>query len=102
MSYSQYFLPNLIDMGSLLGTMLGAILNHKGVPMSIFHGPLIKQILTVGHNMGILLGHSIFYLLKGDYKGAAAQGLEFTALPYTDLSRVANPLTSIARRTASS
>ena len=39
LSYSQYFLPNLMDMGSLLGIILGAILNHKRVPMSTLNGP---------------------------------------------------------------
>ena len=33
-SNSQYFLPNLMDMGSILGTILRAILNYKRVPMS--------------------------------------------------------------------
>ena len=32
MSYSQSFLPNLTDMGSLLGTILGTILNYKRDP----------------------------------------------------------------------
>ena len=49
MSYSQYFLPNLMDMGSLLGTICGAILNYKRVPLSTLNGPLVKQILTVAH-----------------------------------------------------
>ena len=49
MSYSQYFLPNLMDMGSLLGTILRAILNYKRVSMSTLNGPLVKQILTVAH-----------------------------------------------------
>ena len=49
MSSSQYFLPNLMDMGSLLQTILGAILNYKRVPMSTLNGPLLKQILTVAH-----------------------------------------------------
>ena len=43
--YSQYFLPNSMDMGSLLGT----ILNYKRVPMSTLNGPSVKQILTVAH-----------------------------------------------------
>ena len=30
MSYTQYLLPNLLDMGSLLGTILGPILNYEG------------------------------------------------------------------------
>ena len=49
MSYSQYFLANLMDMGSLLGTILGAILNDKRGLMSTLNGPLVKQILTVAH-----------------------------------------------------
>ena len=49
MSYSQYVLPNLMDMGSLLGTILGAIQNYKRVSMSTLNGPLVKQILTVAH-----------------------------------------------------
>ena len=49
MSYSQYFLPNLMDMGSLLGTILGAILNYKRVHMSTLNDPLAIQILTVAH-----------------------------------------------------
>ena len=43
MSYSQYFLPNLMDMGSSLGT----ILNYKRTLMSTVKGPLIRLILTV-------------------------------------------------------
>ena len=45
MSYSQYFLPNLMDMGSLLGIILGTILNCKRTTMSTAKGPL----LTVAH-----------------------------------------------------
>ena len=47
MSNSQYFLPNLMDMGSILGTILGTILNYKKVPMSTLNGPFVKQILTL-------------------------------------------------------
>ena len=50
--HPQYVLPNLMDMGSILGTILRAILNYKRVPMSTLNGPLVKQILTVAH-MGI-------------------------------------------------
>ena len=32
MSYSQHFLQNLMDMGTLLGTISGAILNCKRGP----------------------------------------------------------------------
>ena len=46
MSYSQYFLHNLMDMGSSLRTILGTILKYKRTPMS---GPLIRQILTGAH-----------------------------------------------------
>ena len=49
MSDSQNFLPNLMDMGSILGTILRATLNYKRVPMSTINGPLVKQILTVAH-----------------------------------------------------
>ena len=49
MSYSQYLLPNLMDMGSLLGTILGTILNYKRTLMSTVKGPLIRLILTVAH-----------------------------------------------------
>ena len=49
MSYSEYFLPNLMDMGSLLGTLLGTILNYKRTLMSTVKGPLIRLILTVAH-----------------------------------------------------
>ena len=49
MSYSQYFLPNLMDMGSLLGTILGTMLNYKRTFMSTVKGLLIRLILTVAH-----------------------------------------------------
>ena len=49
MSYSQYFLPNLMDMGSLVGTILGTILDYKRTLMSTFKGPVIRLILTVAH-----------------------------------------------------
>ena len=49
MSYNQYFLPNFMDMGVFLGTILGAILNYKTVPMSTLNGTLVTQILTVAH-----------------------------------------------------
>ena len=49
MSYSQYFLPNLMDMGSLLGTILGTILNYKRTLMSTVKGPLKRLILIVAH-----------------------------------------------------
>ena len=42
MSYSQYFLPNLMEMGSLLGTTLGIILKYKRTPMSTLKGPYNK------------------------------------------------------------
>ena len=45
MSYSQYFLQNLMEIGSLLGTMLGSVVS----PMSTVKGPLIRLILTVAH-----------------------------------------------------
>ena len=54
MSYSQYFLPNLMDMGSLLGTILGTILNYKRILMSTAKGPLIRLILTVAHIVIVL------------------------------------------------
>ena len=43
------FLPNLVDMGSLLGTILGTILSHKMALMSTVKGPLVRLILTVTH-----------------------------------------------------
>ena len=42
MSYSQYFLPNVMDMDSLLGTILGTILNYKRDPYVQYFGPLNK------------------------------------------------------------
>ena len=45
----QYFLPNVMDMGSLLGTIFGTILNYKRILMSTVKGPLIRLILTVAH-----------------------------------------------------
>ena len=41
--------PHLMDMDSILGTILGTILNYEEVPMSTLNGPLVKQILTVAH-----------------------------------------------------
>ena len=38
-----------MDMGVLLRTILGAILNYKRVPMSSLNATLVKQILTVAH-----------------------------------------------------
>ena len=67
MSYSQYFLPNLMDMGSLLGTILGAILNYKRGPMSTLNGPLVKQILTVAHMGFPKMRDTFFYLFGGPY-----------------------------------
>ena len=49
MSYSQYFLPNLMGTGSLLGKIFGTILNYKRTLMSTVKGPLIRLILTVAH-----------------------------------------------------
>ena len=49
MSQSQYFLHNLLDMGSLLETILGTMLNYKRGPMSTVKGPFIGLILTVAH-----------------------------------------------------
>ena len=50
MSYSQYFLHNLIDMASLEGTILETILNYKREsPMSTVQGSFISPILTVAH-----------------------------------------------------
>ena len=48
LSYSQYFLHHLMDMGSALGTIVGAILHHKRVPVFTLNGPLVKQIWKVG------------------------------------------------------
>ena len=42
MSYGQYFLPNFMDMGSLLGTVLGTILNYKRDPYVHNKGSLNK------------------------------------------------------------
>ena len=61
MIYNQYFLPNLMDMGSLLGTILGAILNYKRVPMSTLNGPLVKEILAVAHIRELKNSSSIFF-----------------------------------------
>ena len=50
MSYRRQLLHHLMDMGSLLGTILGSILNYqRGPPMSTAKGPLIRLILTVAH-----------------------------------------------------
>ena len=38
-----------MDMGSLLGTRLGTILNYKRTLMSTVKGPLIRLKLTVAH-----------------------------------------------------
>ena len=38
-----------MDMGSILGTILRAILNYKRLPMSTLNGPLVKQILSVAN-----------------------------------------------------
>ena len=56
MSNSQYFLPNLMDMSSILGTILRAMLNYKRVPMSTLTGPLVKQIFSVAHMGTWILG----------------------------------------------
>ena len=58
-SYSQYFLPNLMDMGSLLGTILGTILNYKRTLMSTVKEPLIRLILTAAH---VDAGERWFYM----------------------------------------
>ena len=47
MSYSQSFL-NLMDMGSLLGTILGTILK-KQTPMSIIKASFIRLEMTAAH-----------------------------------------------------
>ena len=50
MSYGPQFLHGLMNMGPLLGTILGTILNYKREPlMSTVEGPLIMLIWTVAH-----------------------------------------------------
>ena len=47
MSYSQYYIPNLMDMGSLLGDYIKDY--TKRTLMSTVKGRLIRLILTVAH-----------------------------------------------------
>ena len=54
MSYSPYFRHSSMDMGSLLGTVLGTVLKYKRDPMST-----VKDSLRI---LSIALG------LKGDYR----------------------------------
>ena len=54
MSYSQYFLHNLMDMGSLLGTILGTILDYtklqEGILCPLFRVPQsARLIFTAAH-----------------------------------------------------
>ena len=44
MGYCLYFLQNLLDMGSLLGTKLGTKLNYKKGPIST-----AKALIAVAH-----------------------------------------------------
>ena len=69
-----------MDMGSLLGTILGAILNYKSVPMSTLDGPLVKQILTIAHvssGGGCGTGGLAFQALRMQslFKGSEGMGL---------------------------
>ena len=54
MSYGQYFLHSLTDMGALLGTILGTILDYK-TGVSTGEGPLRRRMSTVAH-IGNILG----------------------------------------------
>ncbi len=69
MSYTQNLLPNLLNMGSLVRTILGTILKHKLDPMSTLNGSLVGQILSVAH---------ISYL-----GGFPKLGVPFTGGPHT-------------------
>ena len=51
MSYSQYFLHHLMDMGFLLRTILRTILNYKRDPMSILKGFLNKANINGSSHM---------------------------------------------------
>ena len=42
MSYSQYFVRKLMDMGSLLGNILGTILNYNTGSYVHLNGPSVK------------------------------------------------------------
>ena len=46
----KYFLQNLLDNGSSLGTILGTVLNHKRDHICTLQGALIRLMLTVDHN----------------------------------------------------
>ena len=48
MNYSQYLLPNSMDMGSYLGIILGTILNCKRDPYVHCSGPLNKANIDHG------------------------------------------------------
>ena len=58
MSCSQYFQHNLMDMGPLLGTILGTALNYK-TPMCTLDGALMSLILSVAH-IGTMAGMHFF------------------------------------------
>ena len=61
MSYSQYFLPNLMDMDSSLGTILGTILNYKRDPYVHNKGSLNEVNIDSSSYIAIL------YLLSNCY-----------------------------------
>ena len=60
-----------MDMGSLLGTILGTILNYKRTLMSTVKGPFIRLILTVAH---ICIHSDVLYLLH--VSGLATKDME--------------------------
>ena len=55
LGFREYSLRNLMDMGSLLGTLFWTVLNYNRDPMSTTKGPLMRQILTVA-DMGLVVG----------------------------------------------
>ena len=57
-----------MDMGSLLGTIFGTILNYKRTLMSTVKGPLIRLIWTVAH---------IITLIEGALQGLQASHFAF-------------------------
>ena len=63
MSCSQYFLPNLMDMGSLLGAILGTILNYKRDPMSSMSCSqyFLHNLMDMGSLLGTMLGTILNY-----------------------------------------
>ena len=51
-----------MEMGSISGTILRAILNYKRVPMSTLNVPVVKQILTEAHMTMTARGSSLYGL----------------------------------------